>query len=741
MVPTNTTTLLCALLVLLGLAGCGDLGPAKRAPRGEATVSIATTPPSEIWVDGTSRGFAPVELTLPAGSHALRAHLGGFEDHVATLELAAGANEPLALTLVAADAEDREVLQLLADAHDLWIEPLEPVGPHRGDDAKQPLAVYPRGDVRPGDLREYRIDFPAGAATEGVVRFLKGDKPFFEQKVASPETGALVRSLPEDVATNLAAGDKVTWGFYPAEGAATTASFDVVDKDVDAVIAAVKKGLKSQPQAAVTHIIAQVYTDAGLHYAAHQFAARAIEAGQTGLRPWAVILDSLGKMGAPKGAFAIQQAQKQIAAFSALQAREVYFRPNYPIERMLQHMDQGEAGRVLLSLGKADRATLTESPAQAQALAFGAATRSRYMALRSPIATRKVAAALVELTKEATAQAPEDATAQVAHGYARLHEARVARALDAKPDPAAYLAAADALLAAYDLGLDDGGRVYLGIVDLLREALTMKGADEDALLARCAEVAEQAVKRFPKEPLAGGAQASAQLAKASVAPTRRTAREALEAAFETLGPQLQGDGTDPVLFDLHAEAVTADRARKAGLKYPYIRAEHGTPEFLLRFAVPRGGRWLVYEQPPEGTIARIEERGLDGDLRRVVTIRTAAAGVEYVFPTGERCDGDNVRKLAEFDLDATTRAYRTTKGRPRVQKKRFSRALRSGYGFEATGTDAQGAWRRTTAWYAKSEHHPLTFLITDILLVEPDKQEPAFELFVDSLVEVEPAGR
>ena len=66
-------------------------------------------------------------------------------------------------------------------------------------------------------------------------------------------------------------------------------------------------------------------------------------------------------------AAAFRQAQKQIAAFSALQAREVYFQPDYPVQRMLQHMDEGHAGRVLLSLNKNERVTLAQNPAQAQA--------------------------------------------------------------------------------------------------------------------------------------------------------------------------------------------------------------------------------------------------------------------------------------------------------------------------------------------------------------------------------------
>ncbi len=733
-------TMLLVALLLAG--GCSDTRPKGNAPAGTATLEISTIPPAEIWVDGEARGLAPVTLEIASGPREIRAHLGGFEDHLETVDLADGERASRAWILVARDAEDREVVQLLADAHDIWIEPLPAVAPHRGDDdATKPSAVYPRGDVRPADLREYRIDFPSNVSGAGVVRFQKGDASFFEETQTVPETGALVRSLPADIATNLAVGDKVTWGFHPEQGEPITATFSVVDKDVSAVLAAVKKGLASQPKAAVTHIIAQVYTDAGLHYAAHQFASQAIRGGQAGLRPWAVVLDSLTKMGAPKHAFAFQQAKKQISAFSALQAREVFFQPNYPVERILQHMEQGEAGRALLSLRKVDLATIAESPGQAQALARGAAARARFMALRSPIATRKVATALVELAKQSVAQAPEDAGAHVALGYALIHEARVARTLGDKADPAAFVAAAQALASAYDIGLDDDGRIYLAAVNLLREASSLKGADEDALLKSSEELATRALARFPKGAFAKGASASALLAKAAAAPTRRKAREALEAFFEALGGAIQGDGTDPVLFDLHAEGVTMDRRRKTRLKYEYVRARHDTAEFLLTFALPRGERWTAYEVPPEGTIARIEQRGLDGDLVRIVSVRTAAAGVEYVFPTGRRTDGDNVRKLAEFDLEATTRSYRDVKGRPRVKKTRLSRALRSGYGFDVEGIDHEGAWRRTRAWYAKSAHHPLTYLITEIQLAPPEKDDPEFDLWVDTLEEVEPAGR
>ncbi|MDJ0521900.1 MAG: PEGA domain-containing protein, partial [Planctomycetota bacterium] len=404
--PTRTTYLVGLALLLAGCCCPGGSEPYGPQPSGLAVLRVETVPPAEVWVDGTSVGMAPLETTVAAGTIVVDVRLGGFVEHRAEVTLGPGAEVSERYVLRAADVEDREVLQMLADAHELWVEPLPEPATDRGDAATSPAQlVYPRGELRASDLAEFRIDFGADAPPKGWVRFAKGGKPFYEKTFETPDTGVLIRSLPADVQTNLKAGDKVTWGYYPEEGEAVTGTFDVVDKDVSAVVAAMKKGLAGQPPAVVSQLVAQVYSDAGLHYAAHQLASRTIRGGHAALRPWAVVLNSLERMGAPKAARAFGEARKQVAAFSALQGREVYARPDYPVQRVLEHLDTGQAGRALLSLRKEGVATIAQSPQQVRMVAERAAAQSRFLAARSPAATAKVADAVVAMAKAAQEQA------------------------------------------------------------------------------------------------------------------------------------------------------------------------------------------------------------------------------------------------------------------------------------------------------------------------------------------------
>lgn len=741
-------TLTAVLFILVGGCCCPDgttTYPADHTgtPASPGRLHVETVPTAEIWIDGASAGLSPVDVQLAPGqtSAAVEVRLGGFEPERADVEVAGGDTTNVTYHLKASEADDREVLQLLASQHELWIEPLPEPTADRGEGDDKPVQlIYPRGQLTPTDLADFRIDFGSEAPKAGWVRFTKQGKPFFEHEYQTPETGVMIRSVPQDVQTNLKPGDQITWGFFPLKGEATTGTFEVVDKDVSAVIAAMKKGLSGQPEAAVVHLIAQVYTDAGLHYAAHRTAMNTIKSGKAALRPWAVVLSSLERMGAPKAARAFGEARKQVAAFSALQGREVFFRPDYPVQRVLEHMDAGDAGRALLSLRSETLSSIAQSPLQADAVARRAAAQSRFLAVRSPAATRRVAEAVVTIAKEAHAQAPDDPQTSSALGYALLHQARVRKALDDKVSADAWRAAAEALLVAYDVGLDDEGEALVRAIGWLREAAAQRGAKVKDLDAACDALATRCEKQFPKSPYSAAARASALVGRAAHA-SRSNARKHLREAFAALEAPLKDATPKPILLDLHAQAVTLDRTDRLGLKAAYRTERQDTLDFLATFDVPDTPRWQVMSPPPEGYLARVEQYGTDGDLLRVITIRSTAAGMGYLFPSGLSVDGDNVGRLARADLEEASRGYRRVKGRPRAVKKRFSKAFASGYAYDVQGKGPDGSYRRTRSWFAKSRIRKVTFLITIAEFAERDGATPELDVFIDSLQETQRKSR
>jgi hypothetical protein len=712
---------------------------AVSAPTGVGTLGVSSVPDGDVEIDGHPSGTTPLEISLGAGTHEVRVRLGGFEEWVETVEVPVGGRSHVVARLVARDVEDRQVLQLLAAQAKVWMQPFEPPAAERGGgDASMVVVVYPRGALRRDDLGEMRIDFPA-KPPPGEVRFRRGNEVIHAMPVDATEGGAWVRPVPEGARAALGVGDAVSWGWFPAKGEAAEASFEVVDKNLEATFASLEVGLQGQPKSAVSYLKIQLLADAGLPYGAHGEAMRLIKQGQGAVRAWAAALDSLERMGVPKTSLAWREAQSRLAGFSRAQQSEVFSGGDYATIKLLDQMRLGHAGRVLQSLDAERLSTLAQSTLDARRITTQAAANASSMAERSPSSARKLADTLLRMAQTARDQAPQDPEARWALAQAQVGQARTLRATGGKVKTDAWREAAETLLGSYELGVVDEGVGFAQAAAWLREAAAIASPPERLKLLEAAkEVAEKAKAKFPDAPGSAVALATHLLARADGDPPKQAKAAVLE-AVRLLEPHLKQDPTPATVATAHADLVTVDARRglKAGLEY---RTETvvSSPD-LARYRLPASERWFNGDDLPAGYVAYLEQRGADGDVLRQITVRSVGWSSDYEFPSGLVAGGQNTSLLAKHDLTESRRGLARVKEAGRVEKARFSKTFPKADAYETSGIDHDGATRRIRGWVFRSSLNQVTYLVTIEEFRGADEDDPELEVFRDSFADVTPA--
>jgi len=124
------------VLVAASIAGYFALRP--------ATLSIASTPAGNVWIDGARAGRAPVSVSLPPGPHRISIRLAGYAPHRFLVDLRRGSN----LHSATLETVTVRATNALKESHNIVVPEFERL---RTD--APILGVLPRGKVQPDDVR------------------------------------------------------------------------------------------------------------------------------------------------------------------------------------------------------------------------------------------------------------------------------------------------------------------------------------------------------------------------------------------------------------------------------------------------------------------------------------------------------------------------------------------------------------------------------------------------------------
>jgi len=268
--------------MLAGVAvGCRRADKNKAAAPASGTLEVASLPKAEVSIDGKVVGETPLTRTVAAGAHQIVVRSKAFLDRKAAVRVDAGQTTKLDYVLEASDPTDPLALVKLARAFEVgaWSEIGAPQAEHRGGrDEGFVTPIYPRGSVRLEDLRQYRIDVGVDFDHPGKLRFKHGSKVLFE-KPFDPEELSTEAPFPAEVLKQLKPGERLTWGFYPSKGKATTTRFKVVKMDAHLAkrVARMEARLDGQPELTLCQMRAQLYLNKKLYLAAYFEGRRALE--------------------------------------------------------------------------------------------------------------------------------------------------------------------------------------------------------------------------------------------------------------------------------------------------------------------------------------------------------------------------------------------------------------------------------------------------------------------------------
>jgi hypothetical protein len=259
---------------------------------------IESLPVAEVLIDGQAMGPSPVHVNLEPGEHSVAVVAPGLVQPPLRVRVTRGVTERVAFRPLIPDPDDPEALRRLGEALGVDLSAWTKPGRTRGGQTAG--ALYPRGVVRAIDLREFAIEFPDPLKIPtGEVRFLLGDEVL--AATAAPEGLAFsLGTIPEAVVRRLRPGDRVRWGFWPAEdgGEMPKLSEFVLAEDplgdFESRLAAVAAG---QPAEAISHLRCEMLLRHELYAAAYAEAVRITGSRPMSARAWLVRIESLDAMG------------------------------------------------------------------------------------------------------------------------------------------------------------------------------------------------------------------------------------------------------------------------------------------------------------------------------------------------------------------------------------------------------------------------------------------------------------
>jgi hypothetical protein len=248
-------------------------------------------------VDGRDVGPTPVEVRVEPGVHEIAWDRDGFGRRTRRVDLPAGGSLTVETVLIARDAEDPAALAALGERLEIAMATFDEPSRHRGGGYPAVRPLFPRGAVRATDLSRFRIDFADTMIDfEGTVRFQRGDERLAEVGIDVLEMSHTA-PIPGAVRDAVAAGDVVTWGFYPKRGEPFVATFRVVADPAADRLAAIEEQLDAQPGLLKRHFRAQLLFEAGLVFAAYTEAESILAERPESPRGLAIAMAALSAMG------------------------------------------------------------------------------------------------------------------------------------------------------------------------------------------------------------------------------------------------------------------------------------------------------------------------------------------------------------------------------------------------------------------------------------------------------------
>jgi len=262
-----------------------------------ATLAVDSVPVAQVFLDGELLGPSTARYRIRPGEHRLSLEQQGFRLLERTIELEAGEEHSVSLTLLARDEADPDAVRRLAEHFGIALTPLELETQRSGDLLNAPfaVAVLPRGDVALRELE--RVVVRVDADVSGNLVFRIGDEVLFDEPF-DPERMVSSVPIPRTVLDRLAGsppGTRVTWGFATTDGREALARLRLVRDDVRDLVERVDRRLEESPVAA-GQLRAQLHLDAGRAYAAYCAAADVLERTERCEPACAIAAEALRRM-------------------------------------------------------------------------------------------------------------------------------------------------------------------------------------------------------------------------------------------------------------------------------------------------------------------------------------------------------------------------------------------------------------------------------------------------------------
>ena len=243
----------------------------------KAVLTVNTYPVAQAFLNDLSLGMTPLEVRVRPGRHKLVLRSEGFKDYEKDLDLVWGSTAIIDRILIA-DPNDPHAREVLARRFDLPNVTLGDIPRSRGggpDDWIEPL--YPRDDVRAGDLTDLRIDIGTAWNAKGKLEIRAGEKVLYSADF-NPAKLSTVAPLPEAAKAALKPGDEFEWGFYPEKGAPKIAKCKLVGDPP--ALEKMDRDLAEQDPSVRGLLHAAGLLKEGLFLAAYREASRLAEAGK-----------------------------------------------------------------------------------------------------------------------------------------------------------------------------------------------------------------------------------------------------------------------------------------------------------------------------------------------------------------------------------------------------------------------------------------------------------------------------